>query len=108
MKQKLLSLTFPGEQNVTPPDGIPNGGNLAGILYWVINALTILGIIAAIMFLLIGGVKWITSGGDKEKLTSARRTIVSSIIGIIVIILSVVIVKVIEGLLGVSTINVSE
>ncbi len=104
MKEKLLSLTLPGGQEVVPPEGVPTTGEggLAGIISWVIIILTSVGIIAALIFLIIGAIKWITSGGDKEKLDSARRTIIYSIIGLVVIILSLVIMNFIGGLLGIN------
>jgi hypothetical protein len=45
-------------------------------------------IIAAVVFffmLLIGGIKWITAGGDKETVGSAQKTLTSAIIGIAVV-----------------------
>lgn len=107
MKDALLSLKLPGGptdgpgQVITPSPGIPSGGDIFSILSWVVNALTIVGVIAAIIFLILGGIKWITSSGDKEKLAGARSTILYSIIGLVVILLSVVIIQLIGGLLGV-------
>lgn len=106
MNEKLLSLTIGGEV-IEAPDGVVSGGNLAGILSWVINFLTLVGIVAALIFLIWGGVKWITSGGDKEKLQSARRTVLFSIIGLVVILLSVIIIQVTSSFLGITYFRVS-
>jgi hypothetical protein len=99
MTQKLLSLTLPGSTTIAPPPGIPDGGNLGGILNWVVIALGIVAVLAALFFLLWGGIKWITSGGDKEKVDSARGTITYAIIGLVIVILGYVIVSFIRNLL---------
>lgn len=59
----------------------------------VINVLTIIiGTIAVIM-IIVGGTKYITSGGDSSKSASARSTIISAIIGLAIVALSQVIVQ---------------
>ena len=45
----------------------------------------IMAVVVAFIFLLIGGIKWITSAGDKEKLASAQKTIIGAIIGLTII-----------------------
>ena len=52
------------------------------------NLLTICLVLASVIaffILLIGGIKWITSGGDKEKLDQAKNTITSAIIGLVIV-----------------------
>lgn len=105
MKEKLLAqVSIPGGKQISAPTGVPTAGDgaLAGMISWVIIVLTSVGVIAALIFLIWGAIKWITSGGDREKLDSARRTIIFSIIGLVVILLSVVIMNVIGGLIGVA------
>ena len=52
----------------------------------------VVGIIAVIM-IIIGGIRYITSGGNSEKTTSAKDTILFAIVGLIVVALAQVIVK---------------
>ena len=52
----------------------------------------IVGIIAVIM-IIIGGVKYVTSGGSSEKTSSAKDTILFAIVGLIVVALAQIIVK---------------
>ncbi len=58
----------------------------AGVL---INAvLTFVMVIAALLvflYLIMGGIQWITSGGDKGKTEEARNKITSAIVGLIVL-----------------------
>lgn len=104
MRKILLSqLQLPGGGQVGAPDGVPTaqGGNtFIDIISWSLNILLITGILAALFFLLWGGITWITSGGDREKLDKARRTIIYAIIGLTVVLLSFVILQTVGSLLG--------
>jgi hypothetical protein len=46
----------------------------------------------ALIFVIWGGVQYVTSGGDAEKTTKARNTLLYAIIGIIVVVLAYAIV----------------
>jgi len=83
---QYLALTLPGGQTVTPPSGVPSGG-IDVIAKIVANAITIMMIIAVILslfYLIIGGMQWISSGGDKAKVASARSRIMYAIICLVV------------------------
>jgi uncharacterized membrane protein YidH (DUF202 family) len=56
----------------------------------------IVGIIAVIM-LIIGGLKYITSGGDSGNVTGAKNTILYAIIGLVIVALAQVIVQFVIG-----------
>lgn len=75
-------------------DGCPE--NLfgdAGVFKQVTNTvLYIVGIIAVIM-LIIGGIKYVVSGGDSKKVTDAKNTILYAIIGLIIAFLAFAIVN---------------
>lgn len=63
------------------------------IVRFAINALIVIGVIASLLFLLWGGLRWILSGGDKGKVDAARSTIVAAIVGLVIVILAYVIVN---------------
>lgn len=72
---------------------LPGGGNLPAAVFLVINAfLTLVAIVAAI-YIIIGGVKYITSQGDDKKAAEAKNTILYAVLGLVVIGLAVVIVN---------------
>jgi len=59
----------------------------------VINLFSaIVGIIAVVM-IIIGGVKYVTSGGSSEKTTSAKDTILFAVVGLIIVAIAQIIVK---------------
>ena len=60
------------------------------------NAITVLSIIvgiAAVIMIIIGGFKYVTSGGDSAKISSAKSTIFYALIGLVVVALAQVIVR---------------
>ena len=66
----------------------------------IINgALYVVGVLAVVM-VIIGGVKYTTSGGDQAAVTSAKNTIVYSIVGLVIAILAYAIVNFVIGRLG--------
>jgi hypothetical protein len=94
---QYLALTLPGGQQIAAPKGIPTGG-IAVTSKVIGNAITIMIILAVILtliFLILGGILWITSGGDKSKIAAARSRITFAIIGLIVAMVGFFIVNVV-------------
>ena len=107
MKQLALSiggqqLTLPGQINtlVQSTTNYGNGNTLQGIISFVIGAVLTVAILLAFFFLLIGGIKWIMSGGDKKQLENAQKTIQYALIGLIVVLLSFFIINLIGFAFG--------
>lgn len=73
-------------------------GNL---VYWLL----IFSGVVALFFILLGGIKFLTSAGDQNKLDGAKKTITFSIIGLTIVILSFMTVNVVADMTGVSCIT---
>lgn len=58
-----------------------------------INLIFVAAAILALIFLIIGGVKWLTSQGEKEGVTKARETIVAAVVGLVIVFLSYIIIN---------------
>lgn len=72
-----------------------------GVLTNITNTiLYIIGIIAIIM-LIFGGIRYVTSGGDSKKVTDAKNTILYAIVGLVVALLAFAIVNFVLNALGV-------
>jgi len=86
--------------NINP--AIPALGNVqvSEVIQWIITTFFVLGILAALFFILWGGLNWILSGGDKEKVDSARGRIIAAIIGLIIVVLAFFILDFVLQLLG--------
>lgn len=79
----------------TGVDPIVGGSNLtvAGVIKAVITFILAFAAAIAVLFLVVGGILYMTAGGNDDKVKKARSMIFSAIIGLIVIILSFIIVN---------------
>jgi Type IV secretion system pilin len=66
--------------------------NLDGIIKFVLNLFSILVGITAVIMIVIGGFKYITSGGEPQKASGAKDTILFAIVGLVVVSLAQIIV----------------
>jgi hypothetical protein len=83
--------------------GLASGGNgcadpasspsVESIIKIVINLLTLVVGIAAVIMIIIGGLKYILSSGDSANISSAKNTILYAIIGLVIVALAQVIVR---------------
>jgi hypothetical protein len=57
---------------------------LSGVVKKVVSILSVLVGVTAVIFVIVGGFKFITSSGDAQKAASARNTILYAVIGLAV------------------------
>lgn len=97
----LAAAQFPeaGVGNAGQGTGLPTESTASGIIIRIINILLAIAGLVAVVFLIIGGFRYITAGGNEETAEAAKTTITNAIIGIVVIILSFVIVRIISNAL---------
>lgn len=86
---------------------IPAGGlaTIISVGVNIVNLLIILAIILAFFFLIWGGIKWITSAGDKQGLANAKGTITYALIGLVLAFLSLAILAFITNFFQVDLAN---
>lgn len=112
--QSLLSLKVPGPNGtsveISAPPGIPTEG-LSGsggkIIGWGITMFLIFAVILALGFLMYAGFMWVTSRGDKEKLSNARRTIIFAVVGLLICFLSFFLIGVFGTLFNIDLLRLS-
>lgn len=67
-------------------------GDFQGLLNTVINIFSlVVGVIAVIM-IIVGGLRYITSGGDSGKVSAAKTTIIYALVGLVIVALAQLIV----------------
>lgn len=76
--------------------------NLGQVIGFVVTIAFILAILIALFFLIYGGIKWITSGGDKGGVEAARNQIIAAVIGLIIVFLSFFILNLVLSFFGLS------
>lgn len=80
--------------------------SIGAILTTFTGAIILVAGIAAFIFLIIGGVQYITSGGDKAAAQSARDRITYAIMGLVIVVSSVAINQVIGAVFGFNIFNI--
>ncbi len=87
--------------NLEVPSGTDcNGANtgqasndVEGLITTIINIFSwVVGVIAVIM-IIVGGFRYISSGGDSNKITAAKNTIIYAIIGLVIVALAQIFVQ---------------
>lgn len=71
------------------------------VLTFLLRFLFIIGGLTAILYLLLGALAWITSGGNKESVDKAREKIQSALIGLILMFAVLAVIAVIENILSI-------
>ena len=67
--------------------------HLDNVIKEVINILSVAVSIAAVIMIMIGGFRYVTSGGKQESVTGAKNTILYAVIGLVIVALAQVIVR---------------
>ncbi|MFH2019427.1 MAG: hypothetical protein ABII80_02340 [bacterium] len=94
-------ITTPGAYD--PPAGSGIAGYTSAAEKIISNVLVVLTVIAGLSFLiyfLLGGVSWITAGGQKDKVETAKTMMTNGAIGLIIVVLSYSIVWIVGKALG--------
>lgn len=87
----ITSLGTPNEATVYRFGGtvitIPPGffRDSRSLMTWILQVVLIISVLLVLFQLVLAGVNWITSGGDKAKTEGARSRIVAAIIGLIIV-----------------------
>lgn len=100
--------TFTGIQNraIDKAFGTGNGDVALGILIGrLFRALILAGALALLLFIAMGGILWITAGGDEKKIEEARSRIMNGIIGMAVLIATVAIAIFLKPVFGIDLLN---
>lgn len=83
----LAGIVYAQDIPIEPPAGWEPLANIRvpGIISTAVKVILIVAAIIAFIFLVFGGIKWITSGGDKEGTQAAQKTITAALVGLIIV-----------------------
>ncbi|KKU83623.1 hypothetical protein A2973_02705 [Candidatus Gottesmanbacteria bacterium RIFCSPLOWO2_01_FULL_49_10] len=86
MPNQLAQIINPVLPDTIGKGGIEKGGTATGLIIGnLIGGMIIFAFILAIFYFITGAFHWITSGGDKAKLETARDKIIQSMVGLIIL-----------------------
>jgi hypothetical protein len=71
----------------------------------VIRVILIAAFVIAFIFLLVGGVRWILAGGDKQAVEGARNMVTGALIGLVVVLAAFAIIRLVEIFFGIQIIT---
>lgn len=89
----------------TPVSGSETKIQFGDLLSNVIRTLTVVGGLAFVIFFALGGLKWLTAGGDKAKVEEAKTQMTQSVIGLVAIVAALFVVGIVGGVLGIDILN---
>lgn len=81
-------------------EGLPTICSAQSAFAWVIQLLLLFAGSVTVIFIIIGGFRYLTSAGSEEAAEKAKQTLVTSIIGLVVIVLAATIVRIVVTTLG--------
>lgn len=101
----LAGVVYAQQRNIPlePPEGWEKLGKitLPGIISTLIKFALIVAALIAFFFLVVGGIKWITSGGDKEQTSKAQHTITAALVGLVIVFAAWAIIRLVEAFFGI-------
>lgn len=87
--------------------GVEKGGTIIGnLISSIVSVIIIFGFLLTLLYLLTGGIQWITSGGDKAGLESARNKITQAIVGMVILGASYAIFSLVGSFFGITLPNI--
>ena len=95
--------------DINPGGDWSNLGNLTitSIVSGLVRLALVLVTLVFFVVLVLGGVRWITSKGDKAEVENARNQITHALIGLAIIFVAWAILKLIETMFGVDLLNLT-
>ena len=98
-----MAINIPGGYNIQPPAGVPSAGNVTSNAFPAIVTLLFgAAILLALFFLIFAGIQWMTSGGDKQKISAAREKIIFAIVGLLVVLLAYLVITFVMNFFGIT------
>lgn len=89
--------------NVEPGKGYST--SFGSLISSVLSIVMVVALLLVLLYLVLGGIEWITSGGDKGKTEGARNKITAAIIGIIILAAAYALVQLVAYVLGFGSFN---
>lgn len=112
MKVHAVDIDFKSGGGIVTPGGYQPGSGIEGstsaiekLISNVLVMLTVVAGMAFVLYFLLGGLNWITAGGDKGKIDKAKGMMTNGAIGLIIIALSYSITWIVGKAIGIDILN---
>lgn len=107
----MIRTVFAQDINIQVPiDSVSNEPiikitKIGSLISALVGTLLIVAALLAFLYLVLGGIQWITSGGDKAGMEAARNKITHAIVGLIVVGAAWAIMILVQQFLGITVIG---
>ncbi len=78
-------------------DGSESGSNLTDLIANILQILSLVAGVIAVIMIIIGGLKFITASGDANGIKSARNTLIYAVVGLVIVLMAQIIVHFVLG-----------
>jgi len=95
--QEAVKQGLPGS---TGYDTANPGASFAVVLGAILSGIMAVAALMVLLYLILGAISWITSGGDKAKVENARAQMTNAVIGLLVLSSVLAIFTLLQGFLG--------
>jgi len=97
---KLAAVDFGEVTNPLPKQGPYVGIGLGNLITNVITTLSLIAGVVMVLYLVWGGIAYVTAGGDQKKTEQAQKVISNAIMGIIIVAIATALAQIIGNALG--------
>lgn len=101
----FIQSVFAADLEIPRNTNIIKISNIGQLVSALVGTLLILATLMAFLYLIIGGISWITSGGDKAGMETARNKITHAIVGLIIVGAAWAIMTLVQNFLGITIIG---
>ena len=101
----LSVFAFSGVGTVAPSaSGVSNVSDFYDIIQIAARWLAVFGVIIGAVFVIIGGIQYMTAGGDEVGTTAAKSKILGGLVGVAIVLLAYAVVNIVGSFFGAGTI----
>lgn len=108
----FLAAAYPVFAQIDIPGALKEQGagavadiTVPGIITTLIRIIFIAAFVIAFIILLVGGIRWMTAGGDPKNVEGARNMVTAGLIGLVIVLAAFALIKLIETIFGVTVIS---
>ena len=98
----VAAFAFTTAQSTTAPaaQGVTGVSDFYDVIQIAARWLVVFGIIIGAVFVVVGGIQYMTSGGDEEGTKAAKNKIIAGLIGIALVLLAYALVNIVGSFFG--------
>lgn len=85
--------------NISPPSQV-RITDFGKLFTGIVAFLLLVAFIMSFIYLILGGLSWVTSGGDKGNIEAARNKIIAAVVGLIIVAATWALFQIVGGAIG--------